>query len=163
MIALGAVCTCENTVFRLRWPSQRAAWLLGLRLTLLALLFSALQGTLGAWLLPLLAQRPVAEICTPRGMQWVVLESAPVASSVAALPGMPEPDRPDWPQGLAKPCVWAMAQVGLPCGPDPAGNLVTAALHADLQPVPIDALRRAPDTITRVLLMAPMRAPPRKA
>ena len=114
-------------------------------------MFSALHGLLGAWVVPAVASGPVAEICTPTGMQWVVLDDAPA------------PDK-SWPKGLAQPCVWAMAHVATPLSP----------LRSQLPPgwitrpgVPFDRsgqrAARLPATAERVLLMAPMRAPPGRA
>lgn len=42
-----------------------------LRWVLLCTVFSALQGLLGAWVVPAMASEPLVEICTPSGMQWV--------------------------------------------------------------------------------------------
>ena len=123
----------------------RSRWL---HLLWVCTVFSALHGLLGAWVVPAIASGPVAEICTPTGMQWVVLDDAPA------------PDK-SWPKGLAQPCVWAMAHVATPPSP----------LHSQLPPgwitrpgVPFDRsgqrAARLPATADRVLLMAPMRAPP---
>lgn len=123
----------------------RRRWL---HLLWLCTVFSALYGLLGAWVVPAVASGPVAEICTPTGMQWVLLDDAPA------------PEK-SWPKGLAQPCVWAMAHVATPPSP----------LHSQLPPgwitrpgVPFDRsgqrAARLPATADRVLLMAPMRAPP---
>lgn len=123
----------------------RSRWL---HLLWVCTVFSALHGLLGAWVVPAVASGPVAEICTPTGMQWVVLDDAPA------------PDK-SWPKGLAQPCVWAMAHVATPPSP----------LDSQLPPgwitrpgVPFDRsgqrAARLPATADRVLLMAPMRAPP---
>lgn len=124
----------------------RGLWL---RWVLLCTLFSALHGLLGAWVVPAVASGPVAEICTPNGLQWVALDGAPA-----------EEHPTDWPQGLAQPCAWASAHVamaaavgsdnGAPHSP-PATNLRLAGVAPDT---------RASGNADRVLLMAPMRAPP---
>ena len=118
---------------------------------LVAVLFSAMHALLGAWVVPAVASGPVAEICTPTGMQWVVLDDAPA------------PDK-SWPKGLAQPCVWAMAHVATlyqPVSAQPAPGWITRP------GVPFDRSGqravRLPATAERVLLMAPMRAPPSQA
>lgn len=125
---------------------QRGPWL---RWVLLCTLFSALHGPLGAWVVSAVASGPVAEICTPNGLQWVALEGAPA-----------EEHPTDWPQGLAQPCAWAGAHVAMAAAaaidmgvphPPPATTLRLASLAGDT---------RAPGNADRVLLMSPMRAPP---
>lgn len=142
--------------------SSRRRWL---HLLWLCTVFSALHGLLGAWVVPAVASGPVAEICTPTGMQWVVLDGAPTATSTLADPAQPaNPAGKGWPQGLAQPCVWAMAHVATPPSP----------LHSQLPPgwitqpatllaYPSQRAARLPATAERVLLMAPMRAPPSQA
>lgn len=133
-----------------------AAWrLLCLRVLLAATLFSALQGWAGAIVTRAWAQGPVVEICTPLGMQWVTLDAAQQAADDADTR-----DDPLWPQGLAKPCAWAWAHVSLPVGglaarvplprPAPQGRLPEWRMQASWLPSAAD----------RVLLNAPMRAPP---
>ncbi len=122
-----------------------------LRLLWLCTLFSALHGTLGAWVVPAWSGQTAVEICTPQGMQWVVLdERAPDNPADPADPAA---------QGLAQPCVWASAHLTLLAQP--------SALHHGA-PLPAErlSLGRQPldppsDRAERVLLMAPMRAPPR--
>lgn len=118
------------------------------------MLFSALQGLLGAWVVSALAKpsQRVVEACTPQGMQWRVLE--------ATEAGPPQAPSPEWPQGLAKPCAWSAAHSTLGtlwvwerggwCGAD----------HP--VPCPLGPVRgqHLPDTAQRVLLMSAMRAPP---
>ncbi len=128
----------------------RAGWL---RILLACMLFSALHGVLGAWVVPAVASEPLVEICTPSGMQWVALDSVPGSEGPA-----------DWPQGLAKPCMWAMAHMAMPLAPCADGKASF--------PPPMDGLPMAvagtgvismAGSAARVLLMAPMRAPPRSA
>ncbi|MEY4980328.1 MAG: hypothetical protein RLZZ352_2598 [Pseudomonadota bacterium] len=118
-----------------------------LRWLLLCVAFAALHNTLGAWVVQAWSGQTAVEICTPQGMQWVALdEHAPLDPTDPAA------------QGLAQPCVWASAHLTL---------LAQApALHHGA-PLPVDRLRmgRQPldppsDRAERVLLMAPMRAPP---
>lgn len=125
---------------------------LWLRWVLLCMAFSALHGVLGAWVVPAVASGPVVEICTPSGMQWVAVDGAPTD---------PSPVDPDWPQGLAKPCVWAMAHVATlptPC----AGQRLLVWDQAPMARLPHGSQRAShlPATAEWVLLMAPMRAPP---
>lgn len=155
------------------WPRQRRGrgrtagssrwrWL---HLLWLSTVFSALHGLLGAWVVPAVASGPVAEICTPIGMQWVVLDGAPTAISTLADPAQPaNPAGKGWPQGLAQPCVWAMAHVATlyqPVSAQPAPGWITRP------GAPLDRsgqrAARLPATAERVLLMAPMRAPPSQA
>jgi hypothetical protein len=126
---------------------RQATWL---RWVLLCTLFSALHGLLGAWVLPAVASSPVTEICTPTGMQWV---------EVASAPGGDGPI--DWPQGLAKPCAWASANVAVPPAM-PGADRPDGSAWA-LAAVPLRAVQTGetmPSRAERVLLMAPMRAPP---
>ncbi|MBA4256241.1 MAG: hypothetical protein C0445_10240 [Polaromonas sp.] len=122
-----------------------------LRWVLLCTVFSALQGLLGAWVVPAMASEPLVEICTPSGMQWVILDSLPDSDGPA-----------NWPQGLAKPCVWAMAHMAMPsvpCSDDKTGSPpLTDGLPAAV--AGLGAISMAGGA-ARVLLMAPMRAPPR--
>ncbi len=111
-------------------------------------LFSALHGTLGAWVVPAWSGQTAVEICTPQGMQWVVLdEHAPGAPADPAA------------EGLAQPCVWASAHLTL---------LAQSPALRHGAPQPAERLRMGrqafdppSDCAERVLLMAPMRAPPR--
>lgn len=116
---------------------------------LAVLLFSALQGLLGALLVSMLARGPVTEVCTPQGMQWVSMEGA-VDSKDAPNP---QPER-------ASTCVWCMAQVAVLV--DPPGTLPP---HMVVAPQALSSgdsaeATHSSDRRDRVLLMAPMRAPP---
>lgn len=127
-------------------PQRHPGWL---RWLLLCTLFSALHGVLGAWVVPAVASGPVTEICTPTGMQWVAVASAPDSAPPTETP-----------QGLAQPCVWAMAHVAVPPAAAGAG---TGWLPAWGLPGPLPGPTpepRTPGLAERVLLMAPMRAPP---
>lgn len=138
--------------------AHRRAWL---RLLLLATLWSSVQGLLGWWVVQSTAKpgQTVVEVCTPNGMQWVALDGSTGFSESAdpTAPAVPTPMSA--PAGAQSPCVWAAAGFSLPAGP----SVVWAALP---QPVPAHgwaAWRGAdvtPDTMDRVLLMAPMRGPP---
>ena len=144
-------------------PLAHCQW--WLRWLLACLVFSALHGLLGAWVVPAVASGPVTEICTPTGMQWVAQDDAPTAASTLADPAQPaNPAGKGWPQGLAQPCVWAMAHVATlqqPVSVQPTPGC--------LPPPPIpwacasQRAARLPATAERVLLMAPMRAPPGRA
>lgn len=136
---------------RWRHVRQRRPWA---GVCLVAMLFSALHGLLGAWVVSALAaptQRTV-EVCTPQGLQW----RAVAASGV----GQPEVPSSEWPQGLAKPCAWSaahgvvgtlwMLERGGWCGGD----------HPAPGPLGWVRVRHLPDTAQRVLLMSAMRAPP---
>lgn len=115
-------------------------------------LFSALHGLLGAWVVPAVAPGPVTEICTPSGMQWVAVDA-----DASSYPGG---SLPDGPQGLAKPCVWAMAHVAVPPGLGGEGGGDTPLRPVSLGPLPGLGVHHLPGNAARVLLMAPMRAPP---
>lgn len=141
-----------NTLVRLRnLPLAHCQrWL---RCLLACVAFSALHGLLGAWVVPAVASGPVFEVCTPQGLQWVLLDDAD-----SSLLGGSAGTQP-LPQGLAKPCVWAAAWVGAP----PAAATVRGALTLPLSAsVPLWSVGElvTVDTMQRVLLMAPMRAPP---
>lgn len=130
---------------------MRTPWL---RWVLLCMAFSALHGLLGAWVVSAIAGGQVVEICTPNGMQWVAVDAAP--TDLGSNPVVP-----DRPQGLSQPCVWAMAHVAtppLPC----AGQCVPEWDQAPMArlPHPGKGAAHLPTTVERVLLMAPMRAPP---
>lgn len=135
-------------------PSRHKGWL---QLCLLAVLFSALHGTLGAVVVKALAspQQVVAEICTPQGLQWLALDGREV---VAVNPD--SETRPDWPQGLAKPCAWSAAFLALfePSAP-PLGSPAARA-QVGLFLCLAQELTTASRTPWRVLLMSAMRAPP---
>lgn len=125
---------------------QRVRICLGL---LWVLLFVALQSLVGALVVSTLAQGPVTEVCTPQGMQWVAMEAEPETD-----------DSPAHPQVLASTCVWSMAHVAVPV--DAPGKLPAHAVAAP-QAVPSLyglAVTYSSDRTGRVLLMAPMRAPP---
>lgn len=136
-----------TVTFTLRSAHRHALWL---RWVLLCTVFSALHGVLGAWVVPVVASEPLVEICTPSGMQWVALETSSGGNS---------PN--DWPQGLAKPCVWASANTP---APPVLGDALLAGMLLRTQgtdPIPIAAMSAGlPSNAERVLLMAPMRAPP---
>lgn len=129
--------------------SRRCHRPLWLRWVLLCTVFSALHGLLGGLVVPVVAGGPVAEICTPSGMQWVAVESMPGDDS-------PTP----WPQGLAPACAWAMAHMAMP-STEADGRLGWSHAWARSGPAPArEAGLRLPSAAARVLLMAPMRAPP---
>lgn len=128
-----------------------------IRWLLLALVFAGVQNLLGAWVVPWTAGgSPVAEVCTPQGLQWVRLDGAGPGAATVSTPGTGDSPAPQ----LAPGCVWALAHVSLipmprPVPASPAPVIARGAL-ADW------ALARPPgqDGPVRVLLMAPMRAPP---
>jgi hypothetical protein len=128
-------------------PCSTASVRRWLHLLWLCTLFSALHGTLGAWVVPAWSGQTAVEICTPQGMQWVALDDS--------APGEPA----DPAQGLAQPCVWASAHLTLLAQPP-------ALRHGAPQPAERLRVGHQPldppsDRAERVLLMAPMRAPPR--
>lgn len=113
------------------------------------LLFSALQGLLGALLVPTLASGAVTEVCTPQGMQWVSIDR------VSDTEDAPVPL-----QGLASTCVWCMAHMAVPVSPagrPPPHTVATPQVLAGC--LGLEATHSC-DRMDRVLLMAPMRAPP---
>ena len=117
-----------------------------LHLLWLCTLFSALHGTLGAWVVPAWSGQTAVEICTPQGMQWVALDDS--------APGESDPAQP----GLAQPCVWSAAHVAMVGAPPPlracAPQHTRPLAPANHRPSPPD------DSTERVLLMSAMRAPP---
>ena len=137
-----------DTGLALHGGRQRARALM-CRGLLWILLFSAFQGLLGALLVSTLASGPVTEVCTPQGMQWVSMERAAESNDAPA----PVP-------GLGPTCAWCMAHVAVLV--DSSGNLPSHLVAAP-QVLPglhgVDATHSS-DRRDRVLLMAPMRAPP---
>lgn len=135
--------------WRCRALAHRRAWV---RLLVTCMLLPALQGMLGVWLVSTLAQpgQAVVEVCTANGMQWMAMEGAPHST-----PGQP----PESSGGLAQPCVWAAAGLSLPPSPPMPVQAPPAAPARWLGAAP-EGVRVTPDTVARVLLMAPMRAPP---
>ncbi len=142
---------CVQRRKSVNWFGRHASQLPVVRVSmgcLVAVLFSAMHALLGAWVVPAVASGPVAEICTPTGMQWVVLDDAPA------------PDK-SWPKGLAQPCVWAMAHVATPPAPYPGQRAPVWNHEPELRLSHGNQwAARLPATAERVLLMAPMRAPP---
>ena len=121
-----------------------------LRWVLLCTAFSALHGLLGAWVVPAVVPGTVTEICTPHGLQWVAVDSAPSDDHPAP-----------WPKGLAQPCVWASAHVSVPLGLGGEGGVGATVWPPLPGPLPRWAAQSpVPDNAWRVLLMSPMRAPP---
>lgn len=120
-----------------------------LRLLLACVLFSAVHGTLGAWVVSSITQGPVVQVCTPLGMQWVQLDTA------ASGPQQDDSGGTITPQLV---CVWAMAHQAL----EPSVALATGAGLA--RHGGGFCLGRSPsppsDRAWRVLLMSAMRAPP---
>lgn len=119
------------------------------RVLLCVLLFSAFQNILGALVVSTLASGPVVEICTAQGMQWVSLDALADSDAVLANP-----------QGVGSTCAWSMAHMAVPDAP--SGRLPPHTVVAP-QVLPGRNGREAPhasDRTDRVLLMAPMRAPP---
>lgn len=119
------------------------------RVVLLCTVFSALHGLLGAWVVPAVASGPVAEICTPNGLQWVALDGAPADEHPA-----------DWPQGLAQPCAWASAHAAMTPSWEGGAAIVYPPPVITLALANGSADPHLPGNAERVLLMAPMRAPP---
>jgi hypothetical protein len=116
--------------------------------------FSAVHGWLGALVVPALTDGPVAEICTPQGVQWVALNA--VGTAVPDGGGQPE-----WPQGLAKPCAWSMAHVTVPLPPLAEGCVLPHQAPVQQgQGWSHTPGEHGHDLPVRVLLMAAMRAPP---
>ncbi len=131
--------------------ASRRRWLFTL---LVCLAFSAMHGLLGAWVVPAVASGPVFEVCTPQGVQWVLMDDTESSRLGGQTPAKPVP------QGLAQPCVWAMAHVAVP--PVPLAPILVAAEIRFIAP-PRTSNRwtlAGPGNAVRVLLMSPMRAPP---
>jgi hypothetical protein len=124
------------------------------------MVFSALQGVLGAWVVPRMASgAPAVEICTPQGLQWVRLDSVVQAPDAATRAGTDDKRAP----GTEMTCVWALAHVSLP--PIPRLGLVRVAPPEGPGALSGLAVTRphGQDGPVRVLLMSPMRAPPAAA
>lgn len=151
-----------RTPHRLSWHAPRVGRGRGraIRWLVLSMVFSALQGMLGAWVVPWMAGgAPVAEVCTPQGLQWVRLDAMVQAPDAATRAGTDDDRAP----GAEKTCVWALAHVSLP--PIPRLGLVRVAPAEGPGALSGLAVTRphGQDGPARVLLMAPMRAPPAAA
>jgi hypothetical protein len=117
---------------------------------LLCSVFAATHGLLGALVVPAVAAGPVVEICTPNGLQWVSLGDAQGGEPPANSP-----------HGMAQPCVWAMAHLAVPPGMEGRVALPGWANPPEASPMGGgEWVGRLAATAARVLLMAPMRAPP---
>lgn len=129
-----------------RAHAHRRAWL---RLLLVVMLLSGLQGLLGRWVAQASASpgQVLVEVCTVAGMQWVAVDDTTgPADPLNAAESL-------------QPCVWVAAGVSLPAPPSTAWGTLTWTPTTE----PWARLCQSaitPDTIARVLLMAPMRAPP---
>jgi hypothetical protein len=144
---------------RQRCALMRGAWARRLRdlrsvawLCLWAILFSSVQGLVGIGVTRAVSDEPLVEVCTPTGLRWVA-----ISGQLTSSDGEPASR---WPQGLPQSCVWAMAHVAvlpLPLGrtADWVGVVQVAAIGP-----PAHRLWFGPRDAERVLLMAPMRAPP---
>lgn len=123
----------------------------------LALMFSGLQGGLGAWVVPWMAGgAPVVEVCTPQGRQWVRLDAEVAGSPASQAPATG--DRSALQQTLT--CVWALALVTLPVASPRAVGMVPRSAEKGVLPGLAQVRPPGEDGPVRVLLMAPMRAPP---
>ncbi len=118
------------------------------------MLFTALQGGVGALIVPALSGGAATEICTSVGMQWVVQDAA------APLAGDGRADDTGQPPLFGKTCAWAMAHVftSEPLGVQP---LVRPRPWAeDVRVRGVASMPSVRTDVDRVLLNAPMRAPP---
>ncbi len=120
-----------------------------LRALLVCALFSALHGTVGAWVVPVLSSQGAVQICTPHGLQWVALEPD------AGADGKED----DVPAGWSQVCVWAGAQVVMTPGLNTASLPVSPPIFQGSGRQHVSALHLA-EHAQRVLLMSAMRAPP---
>lgn len=119
------------------------------RVVLLALAFAALHsGLVSAWA-AWRGQAPWVQICTAEGMRWVATNNT----------SNPQDSGPEKPAVLQQGCLWAHATLALPAEP-PRLNAARAAATC-APPLWVAHESPPPDTPTRVLLMAAMRAPPR--
>jgi len=166
LLSPGPLCTQRTArphtqVDPLRSFTRRARrlWLCGL---LLAMLFSALQSVLGAVVVgALTGGAPLVEVCTPQGMRWMPLAAAELAtpSSGPGATGTAS-DLPASLRGLAQPCAWALAHVSVPPAP-PTDRQPVLPMPVRLALPPPDTADRLPPVDSgRILLTAPMRAPP---
>jgi len=133
----------------LRGPHRRPGVRAGLHLLWLVMLGVACRGLLGAWIVPWLTDAPRVQICTPQGMQWLVLGEV--------QPGEDLPDPGDHPPCLGATLHAAVWPSPMPV-PRPWGGARTPVRgpHAEAAEA-----RHLWDHARRVLLMAVMRAPPR--
>lgn len=122
--------------------------------------FSALQGLLGAAAVTALTGGgSVVEVCTPQGMRWLPLtEAGRGGAQVDPVSGDDADDLPASLRGLAQPCAWALAHVSVPPAPQTGERSQPPAQRAEPRPDAFDPL--LPDDTGRILLSAPMRAPP---
>ena len=119
-----------------------------LRALLVCALFSALHGTVGAWVVPALGSQGAVQICTPHGLQWVGLEDV--------APG--DGDQPASTDRLLQPCAWSTAHVAI-ASPLPRLRIFVPSVSA-AQRKQWEAPWPPNDHAQRVLLMSAMRAPP---
>lgn len=133
--------------------AQVRAWAVVL---LCASLFTALHGVLGPWLWTTArGAGQWTEVCSSLGRQWVWQDAGRDEATGASSSGGTV--APAW----APPCAWAMAHQALP----PASAIQVAvpawsALGVVKPWLSGLLLGPPPDRIDRVLLTAPMRAPP---
>lgn len=119
-----------------------------LRAMLMCALFSALHGTLGAWIVPVISSQEAVQICTPQGLQWVSLEDQ--------APG--DSDQPTPTDHLLQPCAWSSAHVAIA---NALPRLRTCLpFVAAIQRREWETPWPPSDHARRVLLMSAMRAPP---
>ncbi len=127
--------------------TRRPAVQLWLRIMVLCTLFAATHGVLGAWVVQGVAgDRPVVQLCTSQGVQWVALdaEARDDQSDAAGVSG--------------KPCVWAGAHVAMASTLGP--GFKQALSERWFFALPQIEEGRACGRVQRVLLMSSMRGPP---
>lgn len=152
----------RTTSHRISWHAPRVGRGRGraIRWLVLSMVLSALQGVLGAWVVSWMAGgAPVAEVCTPQGLQWVRLDAVVQAPDAAIRSSTDDKRAP----GTEMTCVWALAHVSLP--PMPRLGPERLAPAEDSRVLSGLAVTRphGQDGPVRVLLMSPMRAPPAAA
>lgn len=132
----------------LRGPRRRLGVRAVLHLLWLVALLVACRGLLGAWIAPSLTDASRVQICTPLGMQWLVLGEV-----------QPGEDLPD--PGEHPPCLGASLHAAVWPSPTPVPRTWSGACAPVLEPDAEAAeARHRWDHARRVLLMAAMRAPP---
>lgn len=120
---------------------SRARWW---QVVLLALVFASLHSGLTAAWAAWQGQTLWVQVCTAEGMRWVAGDDS----------------QQETPAVLKQGCVWMSAALAIPSPPPVQMHWALRVAH----PAPIAAVHREPplDTPRRVLLMAPMRAPPER-
>lgn len=127
---------------RVARPPRAVGHARGWQWVVLTLVFASLHTGLTAAWAAWQGQTPWVQVCTAEGMRWVAGDNS----------------QQETPAVLKQGCVWMSTALAIPSPPPTQLRLALRVAH----PAPIKTAHREPtlDTPRRVLLMAPMRAPP---